>query len=378
MTRKDKGKAVVEGVAGDKNVVEGSGPRHARSRGINASIRRDRGISIREGSSVPEHDRVVDDYGTPGSGSSSRYEDDGPEDDGPEGEADAEEQPPVVTRGPDGRFTSSRPPRSAATWLVQGPMDGGPENGSVIPSFGAHVARYIWDGEDRRFLRCHTRAGVCRDLTDWLERFTAATTTRIRQTGLSHLPNIMHDHLDFPLISAFVERWQPDTNTFHLPFGEMTIMLHDVHYILGIRVDGDMVVGDLPSDQYRTLVGGLLQLTPEELQVKTQNAIYKNGGVHTDQIIARCRSKEQLEAVQAIGYMWVLLGNTLFTDKSGTRTHPSFLSELCIEDKLEKLTRYSWGSASLAYLYRQLGHATRNGCDSIAGCLTLLQAWIYE
>ncbi|XP_021762514.1 protein MAINTENANCE OF MERISTEMS-like [Chenopodium quinoa] len=76
--------------------------------------------------------------------------------------------------------------------------------------------------------------------------------------------------------------------------------------------------------------------------------------------------------------MWVLLGNTLFTDKSSTRAHPSILSELCMEDNLERLTRYSWGSAKLAYLYRQLGHATRNGCDSIAGCLALLQAWIYE
>ncbi|CAI0399898.1 unnamed protein product [Linum tenue] len=30
---------------------------------------------------------------------------------------------------------------------------------------------------------------------------------------------MMH-HLDMALLSAFVERWQPNTNTFHMPFGE--------------------------------------------------------------------------------------------------------------------------------------------------------------
>ncbi|KAL2903828.1 Protein MAINTENANCE OF MERISTEMS [Bienertia sinuspersici] len=51
----------------------------------------------------------------------------------------------------------------------------------------------------------------------------------------------MLSHIDAPLISAFVERWQPDTNSFHLPFGEMTIMLHNVWYILRIPIEGHLV-----------------------------------------------------------------------------------------------------------------------------------------
>jgi len=31
------------------------------------------------------------------------------------------------------------------------------------------------------------------------------------------------------VISAFVEQWQPETNTFHKPFGEMTITLRYSH-----------------------------------------------------------------------------------------------------------------------------------------------------
>ncbi|CAI0446284.1 unnamed protein product [Linum tenue] len=43
---------------------------------------------------------------------------------------------------------------------------------------------------------------------------------------------------------AFVERWRPHTNTFHMPFGEMTIMLYDIAVLLGIQVDVHMVVGN--------------------------------------------------------------------------------------------------------------------------------------
>ncbi|KAK9148640.1 hypothetical protein Scep_007397 [Stephania cephalantha] len=43
------------------------------------------------------------------------------------------------------------------------------------------------------------------------------------------------------LISAFVERWQLDTNTFHLPFGEMSITLEDVSTLLHISVMGKVV-----------------------------------------------------------------------------------------------------------------------------------------
>ncbi|KAK9092199.1 hypothetical protein Syun_027110 [Stephania yunnanensis] len=43
------------------------------------------------------------------------------------------------------------------------------------------------------------------------------------------------------VISAFVERWQPETNTFHLPFGEMSISLEDVSMLLKIPVTGKVV-----------------------------------------------------------------------------------------------------------------------------------------
>ena len=61
----------------------------------------------------------------------------------------------------------------------------------------------------------------------------------IEEFGLAPLRmHLSYRHIDRALVSAFVERWLPETNTFHLPFGEMTITLDDVSAIIGIPVVG--------------------------------------------------------------------------------------------------------------------------------------------
>ena len=49
--------------------------------------------------------------------------------------------------------------------------------------------------------------------------------------------------IDHGLISALVERWQLKTYTFHLSHGEMSITLQDVEVILGLLIDGEVLVG---------------------------------------------------------------------------------------------------------------------------------------
>ena len=38
-------------------------------------------------------------------------------------------------------------------------------------------------------------------------------------------------------------RWRPETHTFHLPWGEMTLTMQDVKAIFGIRLGGLLVTG---------------------------------------------------------------------------------------------------------------------------------------
>jgi len=50
----------------------------------------------------------------------------------------------------------------------------------------------------------------------------------IVNSGLLPLYNMCYEVADKGLMCAFVERWHRDTNTFHMPFGEITITLDDV------------------------------------------------------------------------------------------------------------------------------------------------------
>ncbi|MBA0875834.1 hypothetical protein Goshw_027429 [Gossypium schwendimanii] len=47
--------------------------------------------------------------------------------------------------------------------------------------------------------------------------------------------------LDSKLISAFIERWRPETHIFHLPCREYIITLEDVQLQLGLSVVGSIL-----------------------------------------------------------------------------------------------------------------------------------------
>ena len=263
-------------------------------------------------------------------------------------------------------------------------MEGGPCDGSVIPSFLGHVASHIWEGHDRPLLTCHNRSRYCALLKEWAERFDyivedidtnfEEVSKQIERSGLAHLPMAMFPHIDVPLICAFIERWQPDTNTFHFAFGEMTIMLHDVHYILGLPIDGTPVHGTIGSD--RDLLGEIAEvLGTTKPRLRTDQMMY-HGQVECDSIVEHCeRDRTRSPEAVAHGFLLLTLGSTLFVNKSGSRLFPANFIEL---SDLEAVGTYSWGSATLAHLYRQLGLASRTHAAGVGGCLTLLQAWIYE
>ena len=71
------------------------------------------------------------------------------------------------------------------------------------------------------------------------ERYTKC----IRQTGLlPFVQLVVRGILKFNpcAISALVDRWRPETHTFHLPCGEMTVTLQDVAMITALPIKGDL------------------------------------------------------------------------------------------------------------------------------------------
>ena len=67
-------------------------------------------------------------------------------------------------------------------------------------------------------------------------------------TGFWHMFEVGYHKIDTGLITALAERWRPETNTFHIPTGEITVTLQDVSLLLGLVIDGRPVIGRADYD----------------------------------------------------------------------------------------------------------------------------------
>ncbi|XP_048574814.1 uncharacterized protein LOC125556055 [Triticum urartu] len=74
-------------------------------------------------------------------------------------------------------------------------------------------------------------------------------------------------------------------------------------------------------------------------------------------------------------YMWYVVSRTLFPDSTGKNAPWMWLKALTVFDR-----KWSWGSATLAYLYRQLEDACCRitGSAGIGGNMLLLSVWSWE
>ena len=70
----------------------------------------------------------------------------------------------------------------------------------------------------------------------------------IKALGLEGFLWISGREIDHGLIMALVERWRPETHTFHMPHGEINITLQDVEVLLELPVDGDVVTGSTQKE----------------------------------------------------------------------------------------------------------------------------------
>ena len=83
----------------------------------------------------------------------------------------------------------------------------------------------------------------------------------LRLEGLFRAPSREIDHC---LILALVERWRPETHTFHLPHGEISITLQDVEVIYELPIEGEVLVGPtaMVDGNWSQLCMELLGFTP--------------------------------------------------------------------------------------------------------------------
>ncbi|CAI9090625.1 OLC1v1025439C1 [Oldenlandia corymbosa var. corymbosa] len=180
--------------------------------------------------------------------------------------------------------------------LVTDEVPGGPKDGSVIPSFLGHIAYHFWYGYNRPTLKIFKGEKILNKLKMWYKDMNDVVKGKIR--GL-------------------------DWVTFFIPrTSETDVLRGHAAGILGLDVNG-----------YK----------------------WSHGGVSDWFILERCQKAD--ENTQASAFLWVLLTSTLFIGKSGGRCSVSLVHELMA--RIENIGSYSWGSAMLAFLYRQLGMASK-------------------
>ena len=92
-------------------------------------------------------------------------------------------------------------------------------------------------------------------------------TPYIQQAGLLpwiQLVSRSTPNLNAPLVSSLADRWRPETHTFHLPCGEMTITLQDLKFILCLKLGGIPVTGVLDGDDWQTAVENFCGVRPPD------------------------------------------------------------------------------------------------------------------
>ncbi|KAK1414677.1 hypothetical protein QVD17_30427 [Tagetes erecta] len=182
--------------------------------------------------------------------------------------------------------------------------------------------------------------------------------------------------LDRALIEALVERWRPETNTFHLPFGEMTVTLDDINVLWGLPVEGEALTGFESSSGYNER----RKLCQDYLGFDTQSSDYKNNMIKMSTMIifmlqnpisSQSTEEECIKRARCVSF--ILCAKTVLAD--GNNAHAS----LHLLDNLKDLKssgQKSWGAA-LACLYRELSKGAKPDVVTMGGPMSLLQIWAW-
>ncbi|XP_071736346.1 serine/threonine-protein phosphatase 7 long form homolog [Rutidosis leptorrhynchoides] len=179
--------------------------------------------------------------------------------------------------------------------------------------------------------------------------------------GLGLLAKLGKQRLDWSLVTAMIERWRPETHTFHLP------------------IDGDVFSGIW----YETNDSDWIPFVETYLGISRQ--AIGNGGILRGRILISVLITKLNEEVgdtieshqqRARVYILAMMGGILFSDANAYDVPLSFLHTIV---DLSPANRISWGSAVLSHLYRNLCKAATNyEAKAINGSLLLVQQWVYE
>lgn len=178
--------------------------------------------------------------------------------------------------------------------------------------------------------------------------------------GLPHLLDLPDIRVNHGMLTALVERFHSEHNTFHFPLGEMTINPEDVYRILCIPFVGDKV--DYDAAQLSRLLA--VRHVFKDLDILTRS-------ISRDVMMSKYSEDFPLACILAS-----FIGCFLMPDRGQQGFF--FGWGRMLERLIETPQRLGWGSCILAHMYSEMHEiAYREGKSMDAGVL-ILQVWAWE
>jgi len=169
------------------------------------------------------------------------------------------------------------------------------------------------------------------------------------------------DQAYHPLILALLESFWDTTNTFHFPWGEMTITPFDFHMLSGLSftetpvvVDNDLRTGD---PEVRKLLGPVADtFSPGQKHVKPG-------------LLIRALDDENLSRKRRVRIILLLVINSFLVPDSGadTRCQLRYLASL---KEPSKAGQYDWAGLAYAQLLISMRRACRQRDNNVAVSIT--------
>ncbi|KAF7807039.1 serine/threonine-protein phosphatase 7 long form-like protein [Senna tora] len=217
----------------------------------------------------------------------------------------------------------------------------GPEDPSLLTLQKKHISEHVWQEYSERVLRCR------RSSKDHPRLPPPQILQVLKNTGFYGVSRLRYFEFDNAL---------------------------DVAILLGLPCVGVPVVGQT-GVQWAEVCLGLLGHTPPEGKLRGQRLSMK--WLNETFSFANFPLNPTNDDIEhfARAYILKLIGGYLMPDKSSKEVYLMYLPLLA---DLTAVRTFSWGSAVLAYLYRELCNATDPDTHDISGCMVLLHLWAWE
>lgn len=302
------------------------------------------------------------------------------------------------------RLSKRAPARTPEITTPSGGYGGGPQDVKVLYNYKNHIAAKIWEG-DVSLLKgyCHIMFNIWRCASDCVVLFVQggkclkpmtlkgatslwdyreeckAFRDKVKATGLTYVIENSYRLVNRALVSSLVERWYPETTTFHLPFGEATITLDDVANLTGLPIKGiglwdGVAKKDMNDEDFRELLMKAFGMGEEEANVWwTANRAYT---IKLTKLRSTFKRKARDDTPDDVldryvrAYILYIIGGVLLPDKSGNQVHLCYVASLL---DLQNVKNISWGTALLAHTYRALSTSVMPSTSGIAMYFTLLE-----